>query len=640
MLAASAAIGAIGATAPPPGADYGICKESSMKIDPLLMAAMDENCAGNIPVLIELKDRQRMLFDSTSAKTPAIKSQERVTASLGAIPAESIKQHWIVNVVSAKVPAGAIECLASHPDVEKVWLDRKIAITEPAATPASEADYGDGIVSAPSLWEIGYNGTGVNISILDTGIDDTHPDLDCGRIALEHDFTDDSTTDDLYVYGHGTHCAGIAAGERNTTTDVSGVANNATLFNAKVMNRDGVGYDSWVISGIEWSVEHHADVLSMSFGSWQRDGTGRDPLGMAVSNAVASGCVAVVAAGNSGPGECTIGSPAVAYGAIAVAATDSSDVIADFSSRGPAGDGRVGIDLAAPGVSITSASASWEGAGSDYTTMSGTSMACPHVAGAAALLLQAYPNLTPVEVEIALMNSADWVDCDILERGSGRLNVSAAYNALRNGTLVNRSEWFVGNVHQGNHTVTFTVFNRNDSDVTVNITRSSGDAGDWITISDASLIVPANGNATFAATISVTTAVPGACNGSITVGGGSGNITIPVSVNVVQAVESSAIHSIEGTVDEASGGSYPNDFSEGDWVYYALDIETGIANLNLSLNWTNPSSDLDMYLFDPDGDQTESSAAQDRPEAISVDNPQSGDRNRYRGDHELHSDSG
>jgi len=624
MLAASAAIGAIGATAPPPGADYGICKESSMKIDPLLMAAMDENCAGNIPVLIELKDRQRMLFDSTSAKTPAIKSQERVTASLGAIPAESIKQHWIVNVVSAKVPAGAIECLASHPDVEKVWLDRKIAITEPAATPASEADYGDGIVSAPSLWEIGYNGTGVNISILDTGIDDTHPDLDCGRIALEHDFTDDSTTDDLYVYGHGTHCAGIAAGERNTTTDVSGVANNATLFNAKVMNRDGVGYDSWVISGIEWSVEHHADVLSMSFGSWQRDGTGRDPLGMAVSNAVASGCVAVVAAGNSGPGECTIGSPAVAYGAIAVAATDSSDVIADFSSRGPAGDGRVGIDLAAPGVSITSASASWEGAGSDYTTMSGTSMACPHVAGAAALLLQAYPNLTPVEVEIALMNSADWVDCDILERGAGRLNVSAAYNALRNGTLVNRSEWFVGNVHQGNHTVTFTVFNRNDSDVTVNITRSSGDAGDWITISDASLIVPANGNATFAATISVTTAVPGACNGSITVGGGSGNITIPVSVNVVQAVESSAIHSIEGTVDEASGGSYPNDFSEGDWVYYALDIETGIANLNLSLNWTNPSSDLDMYLFDPDGDQTESSAAQDRPEAISVDNPQSG----------------
>ena len=328
MLAASAAIGAIGATVPPQEADDGICKESSMKIDPLLMAAMDENCAGKIPVLIELTDRQRMPFCPTSAKMLTIKSQEQVTASLGAIPAESIKQHWIVNVVSAKVPAGAIECLASHPDVEKVWLDRKLTITEPAAISAS-ADYGDGTISAPSLWEIGYNGTGVNISILDTGIDDTHPDLNCGRVILECDFTDDSTTDDLY--GHGTHCAGIAAGENNTTTGVSGVANNATLLNAKVMNQSGVGYDSWVISGIEWSVEHHADVLSMSFGSWQRDGAGRDPLGMAVSNAVIAGCVAVAAAGNSGPGEGTIGSPAVAYGVVAVAATDSSDAIASFS---------------------------------------------------------------------------------------------------------------------------------------------------------------------------------------------------------------------------------------------------------------------------------------------------------------------
>jgi hypothetical protein len=270
-------------------------------------------------------------------------------------------------------------------------------------------DYGDDIISAPRVWNQGYDGSEVNISILDTGIDGTHPDL-VGKVIAEEDFTDDNTTDDLQ--GHGTHCAGIAAGTYNTATNVTGVAPGATLISARVLNETGYGNTSWIIRGIEWSIEQNADVLSMSLGGWQGDGTGSDLESMAVTNAVGAGCVVVAAAGNEGPGEGTIGNPSIAYGAIAVAASDSNDAIVDFSSRGPTGDGRVGIDVAAPGYKIIAPNAFWED-GVEYALKSGTSMACPHVAGAAALLLQANPGLTPEEVERALKNGADSIIANV-----------------------------------------------------------------------------------------------------------------------------------------------------------------------------------------------------------------------------------
>jgi subtilisin family serine protease len=270
------------------------------------------------------------------------------------------------------------------------------------------ADYGDDVINAPPMWAQGYDGSGVKISILDTGIDGTHPDL-VGKVVAEEDFTGDGTTDDLH--GHGTHCAGIAAGKYNTSTDVTGVAPGATLINAKVLNETGYGNTSEILSGIQMSIDHNADIMSMSFGDWQKDGTGRDLESMAVTNAVKAGYVVVIAAGNSGPGESTIGSPAVAYDAIVVAASDSNDAIVDFSSRGPTGDGRVGIDIAAPGYKIIAPNAFWEG-NVDYVLKSGTSMSCPHVAGAAALLLQANPDLTPEEAERALKNGADAIEGD------------------------------------------------------------------------------------------------------------------------------------------------------------------------------------------------------------------------------------
>ncbi len=597
-----------------------LAKDMSIKVDPFLAAEMREKPDEKIPVLIELKVQQKAPFDASKAKSLSIESQSALAASLESIQAENVEQHWIVNVISAKVAVQNIDDIAARPDVKKVWLDREIKLIEPVSA-LSASDYGDEAISAPQMWDIGYDGTGIKIAILDTGIDDTHPDLDEGKVVAENDFTDDGTTDDLD--GHGTHCAGIAAGEFNFTTNMSGVAPGASLINAKALNQSGSGYTSWIISAIEWSMDQNADILSMSLGGLQQDGTGRDPESMAVTNAVNAGYVVVIAAGNEGPGKGTIGSPAVAYGAIAVAASNSSDGIADFSSKGPTGDGRIGIDVAAPGVSINSTNASWE-IGDDYTVESGTSMACPHVAGAAALLLEAYPDLTPEEVGGALMNAADDIGYEILEQGAGRLNVTVAYLALTNGTLVKDPQWSVGRVHQENLTKTFTVYNNNDTGITVNITSSSGDAGDWITLSTPTLSVSANDANTFYAMMNVTTTVPGAYSGSITVSGGSSNITIPVSVNVMQMVNSATIYHIEGSVDK----DFVYDTSSlnygGDYVYYTFDVQTGITNLNLSLNWTDSSNDLDLLLFNPNGDPTGESTTLDIPEVISVDNPSTG----------------
>jgi len=251
----------------------------------------------------------------------------------------------------------------------------------------------------------GVRGSSVNadIAILDTGIDMNHPDL---NVYAQKTFVAGTSTanDDN---GHGTHVAGIAAALDNSI-GVVGVAPGARLWAVKVLDRSGAGALSDVIAGIDYITEHakEIDVVNMSFGC-KCDSTA---LNSAVNNAVSAGITFVTAAGNSGEDASTF-SPASNPNVIAVGAIADSDgrcgglgpatqygnddTFATFSNFGPK------VTIAAPGVNILSTYY-----GSSYTTLSGTSMAAPYVAGAAALYKASHPSASPAEVKIALTSSA------------------------------------------------------------------------------------------------------------------------------------------------------------------------------------------------------------------------------------------
>lgn len=221
-------------------------------------------------------------------------------------------------------------------------------------------------------------GAGINVAIIDTGINYGHPDLD-DNYKGGYDFVngDDDPMDD---HGHGTHCAGIVAAEENGQ-GVIGVAPEASLYAVKVLNSGGSGYLSDVVAGIEWAIDNNMDIISMSLGTDYNYLTLHD----ACDKAYAAGILLVAAAGNDyslrrGSERDTVDYPARYDSVVAVGATNDADVKASWSSTGSA------LELAAPGVNIYSTYL-----GNSYATKSGTSMACPHVAGVAALIL-AGPN--------------------------------------------------------------------------------------------------------------------------------------------------------------------------------------------------------------------------------------------------------
>jgi subtilisin family serine protease len=245
------------------------------------------------------------------------------------------------------------------------------------------------LINADDCWSAGYDGTGISICVIDTGIDPNHCDFPSGKIIAWADYigSGSSPYDD---HGHGTHCSSIAAGEDAPM----GVAPGADLMGAKVCNSGGSCPDSAIIQGIDFGVAQGADVESLSLGGPGGDGT--SAIAQECNWAVDQGVVVVVAAGNDGSACCTIGTPGDATKVITVAASDKSDGLASFSSRGPTTDDRIKPDITAPGVSINAARA---GTSCSDVGMSGTSMATPHIAGVAALMLDARSTATPLQVK-------------------------------------------------------------------------------------------------------------------------------------------------------------------------------------------------------------------------------------------------
>src|SRR5262245_26188996 len=307
---------------------------------------------------------------------------------------------------------------AKAPGVASIWLDGRRKVELDGSVPQ---------IGVPAAWAAGFTGTGMTAAVLDSGIDQDHPDF-AGRIAEVRNFTDAPDGND--TYGHGTQVASILAGSGEASGGrYRGVAPDAHLLIGKVCPANFCP-ESSILAGMEWASRGGADVVNMSFGG--PDAPGLDPIERAVNELTAeTGALFVAAAGNDG-NSIPVSSPASADSALAVGAVDRGDTIADFSSRGPRVDDlAIKPDLTAPGVGIVAARASDGFIGDPvddfYTRLDGTSMATPHAAGAALLLAQEHPSWTPEQLKAALIGSAEPTPFfNVFDQGAGRVDVARA----------------------------------------------------------------------------------------------------------------------------------------------------------------------------------------------------------------------
>ncbi|MGW2088531.1 S8 family peptidase [Streptomyces sp. NPDC001880] len=448
-----------------------------------------EGRTGEVPVIATYTGK-------TSARTATAPTGTTAKAVLPSINGRSMtikgNGQWWREV--RKKNTGKSASLATGPlaGVGKVWLDELTKLQLEQSVPQ---------IGAPAAWERGYDGSNVKVAVLDSGIDATHPDL-AGRIAEAVDFTN-SPSGTVDQHGHGTHVASTIAGTGQASDGLRrGVAPGAKLSIGRVCGPDGSCAGSAVIAGMEWAAKSGADVVNMSLGGAPSDG--KDLLSTTVNTLSRTyGTLFVISAGNAGPDAETVGAPGAADEALTVAAVDKSDQMARFSSRGPrVGDGAVKPDISAPGVAIVAARAKGTGMGKPvddyYTSASGTSMASPHMAGAAAIIAQQHPDFTGRQIKSLLMATSKDLGHDLFAQGAGRVDVARAVDPkiIPDGSLsFGRAEYPHSPVSR---TVTYS--NWTDEPITLTLSASASYAGKpavegLFTLSDDQVTVPAKGSA-------------------------------------------------------------------------------------------------------------------------------------------------
>ncbi|MFC4112196.1 S8 family peptidase [Nonomuraea zeae] len=470
---------------------------------------------------------------------PEGEAAAKVKSAAGAIPA-SAPTTTLESINAAaldvtKAEAGAFWAAVRAEDasarsalrggISKVWLDRKVKADLAESVP---------MIGAPHAWAAGHDGAGVKVAVLDTGVDAGHPDL-AGKIADSRSFIPGEEVRD--GHGHGTHVAstiagsGAASGGRN-----KGVAPGAQLLVGKVLSNTGSGDESGIIEAMEWATAGGAKVVSMSLGANATDGT--DPMSQAVNDLTAStGALFVIAAGNVGTPE-SVSTPGTADAALTVAAVDKSDGRASFSSMGPRLDGALKPDIAAPGVDIAAARAAGTVMGTPvddrYTKASGTSMATPHVAGAAAIMAQVHPDWTAGQLKSALMSTAKDVGEHVYQQGAGRLDLARAHDAQVFSSTANID---FGRLDDTGKPQTREIGYTNLGDQPVTLTlkavlaASGGDAlADRLSTADTTLTVPAKGTAATTVTLVTEGLALGTYSGAVTAQAGDVSLTTPVGV--------------------------------------------------------------------------------------------------------------
>ena len=365
------------------------------KVDPLVLAEL----AGGA-------DAVRVIVETTGDPAP-------VAAFAALLGVEVTWTYSIIDGFAGLAPAAAIDTLAADLAVERVHLDQPVGPVMDVSHQAIEAD---------RAWDAGLRGEGVTVAILDTGIDTPHPWFAGAIVSCVSIVSGVVLPECNDSEGHGTHVAGTVA---SRDPEFPGVAPAASLAAVRVLH-GGVGLSSDTIAGMEWvrdnqnAVSPPIRVVNMSLGPLQPGcGSDANPSAQAANNLMDSGVFVAVAAGNAGHATCTIDGASAASRVATIAAVDDlgtvaqeDDVIADFSSGG--GGVLQKPDVAFPGVGITSA---FPGGGLLISTLSGTSMATPHAAGAAALMFQQDGARTPQQVK-ALMT----------ERSLSTVNSGAGWN--------------------------------------------------------------------------------------------------------------------------------------------------------------------------------------------------------------------
>jgi len=575
--------------------------------------------------------------------------------------------YHLINGVSGSANTSTIKRLLKDDSIAEIYFDGTVSASQLInVTPNNKTVCAAESVNANELWDKGIGGRGVLVAVLDSGIDKNHPDL-AGKVIGEKNFVDsERTTEDLL--GHGTAVAGIIAGSGTASGGVyKGVAPGASLLNVRVINSNGGGQISNIIAGIEWALENDADVLSMSLGGLNL-GENNPPLSIAADNAMESGTVVCVAAGNLderllllmavASSVCLgcVESPGDGVKVITAGSTDCENHVAMFSGSGPLRDGRFKPTLVAPGVNVISTvppDVELENKINPYyASSSGTSLSTPVAAGIAALLLQANPDLTPAGVKAAMINGAIKLNNTLEEeyetyyQGAGLLNAERSLSAIENEHLcgVLPDHWSAGRWAYGDFQIVGDkaiygsldtgadrtqkkiyalapgdvdwnakfLFITNEELVSVT-TATSGPASEFAYIQPLPRQIPANGQRIFGASISVPEdAKPGIYKGSIDISEDGDLIySMPLTVEVANPIEI-----------EKGRGLISGELSENEWHYYYVDVPPSTEELKSILIWEG-NSDLDIFLLDPTSEHYISDQKYS-PKSVIVTRPPSG----------------
>ncbi|WP_232837016.1 S8 family serine peptidase [Lentzea terrae] len=538
---------------------------------------------------------ERMLFNVTELVRTG-QSDDRTTAvpvlMSGAFSANAHTRIGSLNASGIRVEKAKAREFWSSLDMSaksgvRVQYDRPVRIALDQTTKQ---------IGAPEAWAAGLDGRDVTVGVVDTGIDANHPDV-AGKITAAENFSDEPDVTDRH--GHGTHVAATVAGTGQASGGkYKGVAPAAKLVIAKVFNGAGEAETSQVLAGIEWAARSGAKIVNLSLGGEVTDGT--DELSALVDRLSAeTGALFVVAAGNNGPAGRSVTSPGAATSALTVGAVDRQNKLAPFSSTGPRiGDAHVKPEINAPGVGVVAAKAAGTNMGAPvgdhHTAASGTSMATPHVAGAAALLAQQHPDWNAQTLKNALVTSAADVGMQWYEQGAGRLDVA---KAIKQKSTATASASF-GRYERGPRgALTRELQYVNDSgtplhlDLTTSIKGWDGKSTTGFKLSTTRLSIAAHGTATAQLTLDPEVGPAGVYGGVVTATGGGVSLrtpvsvyeapqTFPVSVHVRDAAGRPPAPALGQLIDDSNGGDDVNDpFDETTSFYFDVVNGEGVANV-------------------------------------------------------------